>query len=122
MYTPMLRWALRHRAAVLFLALIVFAGGIATAFFLPVSFFPPSEERLAIARIELPAGMGLDRTDREVRPFEDFLLDDGGWRVTRSHWAERTTSTRTHPSVRTTRPRRSSPSPRTPTPAPFWTA
>jgi hydrophobic/amphiphilic exporter-1 (mainly G- bacteria), HAE1 family len=22
--------------------------------------------------------MGLDRTDREVRPFEDFLLDDGG--------------------------------------------
>src|SRR5215207_7752432 len=78
MYTPMLRWALRHRAAVLFLALLVFAGGIATAFFLPVSFFPPSEERLAIARIELAAGMGLERTDREVESFEDFLLDDRG--------------------------------------------
>jgi HAE1 family hydrophobic/amphiphilic exporter-1 len=78
MYTPMLRWALRHRPAVLILAALVFAGGVATAFFLPVSFFPPSEERLAIARIELPAGTGLQQTDREVGPFEDFLLDDGG--------------------------------------------
>src|SRR5215210_2529659 len=32
-YTPMLRWSLRHRAAVLFLALIMFVGGIATAFY-----------------------------------------------------------------------------------------
>jgi len=76
LYTPMLRWSLRHRAAVLILAFLLFAGGVATAFFLPVSFFPPSQENILIAELELPAGTSLQRTSEELESFENFLLDD----------------------------------------------
>ncbi len=75
-YTPMLRWSLRHRLAVLLLALLAFAGGLGLVQLLPVSFFPPSEERLLIADVELPAGTALDRTSERLRPFEDFLKKD----------------------------------------------
>jgi hydrophobic/amphiphilic exporter-1 (mainly G- bacteria), HAE1 family len=77
LYTPMLRWSLRHRLAVLLLALLTFAGGLGLVRFLPVTFFPPSEERLLIADVELPAGTALERTSDELRPFEDFLQKDG---------------------------------------------
>ncbi|HEX2098138.1 MAG TPA: efflux RND transporter permease subunit [Rubrobacteraceae bacterium] len=76
LYTPMLRWSLRHRAVVLILAFLLFAGGVVTAFFLPVSFFPPSQENILIAEVELPAGTSLQRTSEELESFEDFLLDD----------------------------------------------
>jgi HAE1 family hydrophobic/amphiphilic exporter-1 len=75
-YTPMLRWSLRHRFAVLLLALLVFGGGLGLVRFLPVTFFPPSEERLLIADVELPAGTALGKTSDELRPFEKFLEQD----------------------------------------------
>jgi hydrophobic/amphiphilic exporter-1 (mainly G- bacteria), HAE1 family len=78
LYTPMLRWSLRHRLAVLLLALLTFAGGLGLVRFLPVTFFPPSEERLLIADVELPAGTALGRTSDKLRPFEDFLQQDAG--------------------------------------------
>jgi len=78
LYTPMLRWSLRHRLAVLLLALLAFAGGLGLVRFLPVTFFPPSEERLLIADVELPAGTALGRTSEKLRPFEDFLKEDSG--------------------------------------------
>src|SRR5829696_8030199 len=78
LYTPMLRWSLRHRLAVLLLAFLAFAGGLGLVRFLPVTFFPPSEERLLIADVELPAGTALERTSEELHPFEDFLQEDGG--------------------------------------------
>jgi HAE1 family hydrophobic/amphiphilic exporter-1 len=78
LYTPMLRWSLRHRLAVLLLALLAFAGGLGLVRFLPVTFFPPSEERLLIADVELPAGTALGRTSEKLRPFEDFLQEDAG--------------------------------------------
>jgi HAE1 family hydrophobic/amphiphilic exporter-1 len=77
-YTPMLRWSLRHRLAVLLLALLTFAGGLGLVRFLPVTFFPPSEERLLVADVELPAGTALGRTSERLRPFEDFLQQDAG--------------------------------------------
>jgi HAE1 family hydrophobic/amphiphilic exporter-1 len=77
-YTPMLRWGLRHRMAVLLLALLTFAGGLGLVRFLPVTFFPPSEERLLIADVELPAGTALGKTSEKLRPFEDFLQQDEG--------------------------------------------
>ena len=77
-YTPMLRWSLRNRAVVLVLALLFFAGGLGAIPFLPVSFFPPSEARLLVADVTLPTGTVLDDTSDEVKPFEDFLLDDPG--------------------------------------------
>lgn len=75
-YTPMLRWSLRHRLVVLLLALLAFGGGLGLVRFLPVAFFPPSEERLLIADVELPAGTALDKTSDELRAFEDFLKTD----------------------------------------------
>jgi HAE1 family hydrophobic/amphiphilic exporter-1 len=78
LYSPMLRWSLRHRLAVLLLALVAFAGGLGLVRFLPVTFFPPSEERLLVADVELPAGTALGRTSEKLRPFEDFLQQDGG--------------------------------------------
>src|SRR5215218_2893014 len=75
-YTPMLRWSLRHRLVVLLLALLAFGGGLGLVRFLPVTFFPPSEERLLIADVELPAGTALGKTSDELRPFEDFLQRD----------------------------------------------
>ena len=78
LYTPMLRWSLRHRLAVLLLALLAFGGGLGLVRFLPVTFFPPSEERLLIADVELPAGTALEQTSEKLRPFEDFLQQDEG--------------------------------------------
>jgi HAE1 family hydrophobic/amphiphilic exporter-1 len=75
-YTPMLRWGLRHRLVVLLLALLAFGGGLGLVRFLPVTFFPPSEERLLIADVELPAGTAIEKTSDELRPFEDFLRRD----------------------------------------------
>jgi multidrug efflux pump subunit AcrB len=72
-YTPMLRWSLRHRLVVLLLALLAFGGGLGLVRFLPITFFPPSEERLLIADVELPAGTALEKTSDKLRPFEDFL-------------------------------------------------
>ncbi|HEX2182388.1 MAG TPA: efflux RND transporter permease subunit, partial [Rubrobacteraceae bacterium] len=54
------------------------AGGLAAIPFLAVSFFPPSEERLLQATAELPAGTAAEETADEVRPFEDFLLEEPG--------------------------------------------
>ncbi len=76
LYTPMLRWSLRHRLAVLVLALVAFAGGLGLVQLLPVSFFPPSEERLLVADVELAAGTGLEQTSGRLRPFESFLAGD----------------------------------------------
>ncbi len=77
-YTPILRWSLRNRAVVLVLALLFFAGGLGAVPFLPVSFFPPSEARLLVADVTLPTGTVLEDTSKEVRPLEDFLLNDPG--------------------------------------------
>ena len=75
-YTPMLRWSLRHRLVVLLLALLAFGGGLGLVRFLPVTFFPPSEERLLIADVELPTGTALEQTSDELGPFENFLQKD----------------------------------------------
>ena len=78
LYTPALRWSLRHRPFVVVLAMLAFVGGLAAIPFLAVSFFPPSEERLLQATAELSSGTALEETSDELRPFEDFLLDDPG--------------------------------------------
>ncbi len=78
LYTPALLWSLRHRLAVMLLALLVFAGGLVTAFFLPVNFFPPGEERLLLVDVELERGIGLEQASEGLRPFEDFLEEESG--------------------------------------------
>nr|MBA2443494.1 efflux RND transporter permease subunit [Rubrobacter sp.] len=76
LYTPALRWSLGHRLVVLLAALVVFVGGIGAAFFLPASFFPPSEARLLVADVELADGTALEESSEETRAFEDFLIGE----------------------------------------------
>jgi hydrophobic/amphiphilic exporter-1 (mainly G- bacteria), HAE1 family len=78
LYTPALRWSLRHRLLVVVLAMLAFVGGLGTIPLLAVSFFPPSEERLLQATAELSSGTAIEATADELRPFENFLLDDPG--------------------------------------------
>ena len=78
LYTPSLRWSLRHRAVVLLLAFLVFAGGLAAIPLLAVNFIPPGEERLLLANVELANGIGLEQASDELRPFEELLEDDPG--------------------------------------------
>ncbi|MBA2511608.1 MAG: efflux RND transporter permease subunit [Rubrobacteraceae bacterium] len=78
LYAPLLLWSLRHRLAVLLIALLAFVGGLAAIPFLAVSFFPPSEERLLQATVELPAGTAIGETSEELRPFENFMNGDRG--------------------------------------------
>jgi HAE1 family hydrophobic/amphiphilic exporter-1 len=78
LYTAALRWSLRHRLAVVVVAVLAFVGGLATIPFLAVSFFPPSEERLLQATAELPSGTTVEETSEKLNPFEDFLLKDPG--------------------------------------------
>jgi HAE1 family hydrophobic/amphiphilic exporter-1 len=77
-YTPVLRWSLGHRILVLFGAAVLFAGGIGAAFLLPTSFFPPSEARTLVADVELEDGSSPEDSSEQIKPFEDFLLDDKG--------------------------------------------
>ncbi|HEY8552147.1 MAG TPA: efflux RND transporter permease subunit [Thermaerobacter sp.] len=53
-YTPVLRWALRHRAATLAVAVGLFAGSVALIPLLPVTFFPASGEPLIAIEIAAP--------------------------------------------------------------------
>ncbi len=78
LYTPALLWSLRHRVAILLLAFLVFIGGLGAAYLLPVSFFPPGEERLLIADVELERGIALEQASEELRPFEDALDEESG--------------------------------------------
>ena len=78
LYVSALRWSLGHRLVVALFAFVVFAGGLAVAPFLGATFFPQSEERLLQADVELAPGTALGETSGELRPFEDFLLDDPG--------------------------------------------
>lgn len=76
LYTPVLRWSLRHRLIVVLLALLAFGGGLYVVKFLPVSFFPPSQEKTLIADVELANGTGLQQSSDRLKPFEDFLMSD----------------------------------------------
>jgi multidrug efflux pump subunit AcrB len=77
-YTPVLRWSLRHRAVVLVLAAVFFAGGLFVIPLLPVNFLPASTERILVADIELEPGTSLERSGEAVRPFEAAVMDDPG--------------------------------------------
>jgi HAE1 family hydrophobic/amphiphilic exporter-1 len=75
LYTPVLRWSLRHRLAVLALAIGAFVGGLALVPLLEQSFFPPGDERLVQAEVELDPGTGIERTSRRIEELEEYLRD-----------------------------------------------
>ncbi len=63
-YARMLAWSLRHRALVLVLGLLTFAGGIALVPFIPKGFMTTADRAEFNLQIELPAGSRLADTER----------------------------------------------------------
>ncbi|MCH7801824.1 MAG: efflux RND transporter permease subunit, partial [Chloroflexi bacterium] len=73
LYTPVLVWALRHKAATLVLALAITAGSLGLLAVIPISLFPSGGERLLTIDMTLPPGASQERTIAEVDQLEDTL-------------------------------------------------
>lgn len=72
-YTPMLEWALTHRALTLGISTVIFFGSLFLMSLLPQSFIPALGEPTINVRIELPSGTPMAETDAAVAAFEAQL-------------------------------------------------
>jgi len=72
-YRRFLALALRHRAAVLVLAMLSFAGGISITFFLGKEFIPPEDQASFIIRMQAPVDYSVDQADGMFRKMEEIL-------------------------------------------------
>jgi len=73
-YRPVLAWALRHRAIVVIIGVVVLIVSVMLIPKLGVEFIPPTEREDLNLTVELPPGTALDDTDRTARRVEDILL------------------------------------------------
>ena len=71
MYTPIIKWTLRHKAITLIAAFALTAGSMGLTFFIPVTLFPSSGDRIVQIEISLPPGTPPDRTLADVIEIED---------------------------------------------------
>lgn len=74
-YTPMLEWALTHRALTLLGSVIIFAGSLYLLSLLPQSFIPALGEPTINVSIELPNGTSILETNEAVAQFEEGIDD-----------------------------------------------
>jgi HAE1 family hydrophobic/amphiphilic exporter-1 len=72
-YRRLLTLALRHRAAVLGLAALAFAGGIYMTTFLGKEFLPPEDQGQFIIRMQAPVDYSVDQADGMFRRMEGIL-------------------------------------------------
>lgn len=77
-YTPMLEWALTHRALTLLGSVIIFAGSLYLLTLLPQSFIPALGEPTINVSIELPNGTSILETNEAVAQFEEEIRDIAG--------------------------------------------
>jgi len=73
-YTPILTWALAHRAATVVVALVLFVGSLGLAVRIPKGFLPASNANLAQVSVALPAGASLGRTTDVVARVERDVI------------------------------------------------
>lgn len=71
MYTPIIRWTLRHKAITLVTAFALTIGSMGLAAFIPVTLFPSGGDRLVQIELSLPPGTPPDRTLAEVVEIEE---------------------------------------------------
>ncbi len=71
LYTPIIKWTLRHKAITLIAAFALTAGSMGLTFFIPVTLFPSSGDRIVQIEISLPPGTPPDRTLADVIEIED---------------------------------------------------
>ena len=73
LYTPAIRWALRHKVMSLLLALFVMLASLASIPFIGTTFLPESNEKLIHVKVELPPGTGRDVTESVAAEVEDVI-------------------------------------------------
>ena len=74
-YTPVLRWALGHKAITLISAVVLTVASLALLTLIPVTLFPSGGERYVEVNLTLPPGTPPDRTLAEVLQIEDEVRD-----------------------------------------------
>lgn len=72
-YKKLLGFSLRHRAAVLGLALLAFLGGLGITNFLGKEFIPPEDQGRFIIRMQVPVDYSVDEADRMFQRAEEIL-------------------------------------------------
>ena len=70
-YTPIIRWTLRHKAITLVTAFMLTAGSLGLTFLIPVTLFPGGGDRFVQIELSLPPGTPPDRTLAEVIEIEE---------------------------------------------------
>ena len=71
LYTPIIKWTLRHKAITLIAAFALTAGSMGLTYFIPVTLFPSGGDRIVQIELSLPPGTPPDRTLTEVVEIED---------------------------------------------------
>lgn len=69
-YTPVLRWALGHRAITLAAAILITAGSLGLLAFIPINLFPSGGERFVTIDMSLPPGSPVSETLAQVEEME----------------------------------------------------
>ena len=79
-YTPALKWALSHRAAVLGIAAVLFVASMGLLVQRPRTFIPPFGEPQITVNVTLPQGTGIIQTNALVLEMENYVqeLQDRG--------------------------------------------
>ena len=70
-YTPVLRWALDHKAVTLAGAAVATGASLVLLNFIPITLFPTSDDRDIAIELSLPAGTPIERTLNEVIKIEE---------------------------------------------------
>ena len=74
-YTPILRWALGHKAITLIGAIVITVASLALLARIPVTLFPSGGERIVEINLTLPPGTSPQRTLDEVIQMEEYVHD-----------------------------------------------
>ena len=73
LYTPVIRWTLRHKAITLMSAVLLTVGSMGLTYFIPVTLFSGGGDRYLQIEVGMPPGTPPDRTLAEVIEIEDEI-------------------------------------------------
>jgi multidrug efflux pump subunit AcrB len=77
LYTPSLKWALRHRALTMIGAALLFVISLSLMRFIPMTFIPDVGEATVQINLDMPPGTDMATTDRVAMEIEEALADLG---------------------------------------------
>ena len=84
-YTPILRWALRHKAITLVAALVITVGSLSLTAFIPINLFENAGDRYANIDMNLPPGTPAETTlaelaklEAEIAPYSNVYISTVG--------------------------------------------